>query len=466
MARDGEAGGDYAPGVPVASPFSLLTATFGDGPMAELFSEAATVRSWLDVEAALATVQAELGILANEDADAIRDACAAVPTTFDRQAFWSLARVTGYPIVPTVRAIVGGLPPGPGGRVHYGATTQDIMDTGLALQMRAALDRLDGLLLAVGDAVAGLVDRHRATVVAARTHAQQAVPTTFGMKLAPLLAEVMRHRERVAEARPRVAVVSLYGAGGTNAAMGPQANEIRVRLAARLRLGVLDASWHVARDGVAEFGFLCAATAATAGRFAREVVDLSRTEIGEVSERVERGRGASSTMPQKVNPVASEAVVGLAATASSLSGGLLRAMQGGHERSAGEWQIEWFVVPHLSCLAAGALATTLDVLEGLQVNSEAMRRNLAADGGLIMAEAWMIRLAERLGRETAYETVKSAVERVRADGGDLRSAVSAQLDGRVPIDDDVTPDDYLGESEAACSAILDAWVTARRMRSS
>ncbi|MEV0825367.1 class-II fumarase/aspartase family protein [Nonomuraea rubra] len=438
--------------------FKLLPELFGDGVMAEIFSAERTVLAWLRTEEALAWAQAEAGVIEPGDAAAIAAAC--VPANIDLPRLWAEAVNVGYPILPLVRMISAALPEGPNGRVHYGATTQDIMDTGLALQLGEALDRLSELLGAFGDAVAGLVAGHAGTVVAARTHAQQAVPTTFGAKLAVLLAEVTRQRERVGATARQVRVVSLFGAGGTSAAMGERSSAVRAALARELGLRTTEVPWHVARDGVAEFGVTCASLAATAARFAREVVDLSRTEVGEVREAGGHHRGASSTMPQKANPIGCEAVIGMSGTAGALSSALFRAMEAGHERAAGEWQVEWYAVPLLAELAAGALATAADVAAGLRVYPEAMRANLDAEGGLIMAEAYMMRLAPALGRERAHDLVYKAAHEAREHGRALADALlevagpgDLESLGTLPI----PPESYVGDAEAVCAAALAAW---------
>ena len=427
----------------MSAPFVLLTRLFGDVEMEAVFSERATVRGWLDAEVALAGAQAELGILTAAQARAI--AAAAEPESVDLDALWRDAHTVGYPILPLVRQLAGAVAGDAAGRVHYGATTQDIMDTGLVLQLRAALDRLDALVGRLAAALAGHVDAHRATVMAGRTHAQQAVPTTLGAKLAVFLAELARHRDRLEAARPRVTRLSLYGAAGTSAALGDRAAEVRERMAASLGLGADPVPWHVARDALAEYGLLCAMLGATCARFAREVVELARTEIGELGEGAGRYHGASSTMPQKANPVGSEAVIGMAASAEALSGSLLRAMEAGHERAAGEWQIEWFALPTLSCLAAGCLRTGAEVAEGLRVLPGAMARNLALDHRLILAEAHMIWLAGRIGREAAHELVYTAALEARASGRDLADVLEV---------DAIKPEDYIGEAVAVCDAAL------------
>ncbi|GAA5071810.1 3-carboxy-cis,cis-muconate cycloisomerase [Thermocatellispora tengchongensis] len=438
--------------------FKLLPELFGDPGMAEIFSAERTVLAWLRVEAALARAQAEAGVIGEADAEAIAEAC--VLRTIDLDRLWREAVNVGYPILPLVRMIAAALPDGPNGRVHYGATTQDIMDSGLALQMGEALGRIETLLHAFGDALARLVEEHADTVIAARTHAQQAVPTTFGAKMAVLLAEVTRQRARVRAAARRVSVVSLFGAGGTSAALGAQAAQIRKGMALRLGLSTTEVPWHVARDGVAEFGVVCAGVAATAARFAREIVDLSRTEVGEVREAGGHHRGASSTMPQKANPIGCEAIIGMSGTAGALGSALFRAMEAGHERAAGEWQVEWYVVPQLAELGAGALATAADVAGGLRVFPEAMRGNLDAEGGLIMAEAYMMRLASALGREQAHDLVYQAAHEARAGGRTLADTLRelagpAELAvlGELPL----PPESYIGDAESVCEAALAAW---------
>jgi 3-carboxy-cis,cis-muconate cycloisomerase len=437
--------------------FEMLIGLYGDGPAADILSEDTLIRSWLQVEAALATAQADLGVLDREHAAAITAAC--TMKNIDTARLWRDTRNVGYPILPLVRQLDAALPERHRGHVHYGATTQDIMDSGLALQMGAAADRLACLLGRLGDAMATLAETHVRTVIAARTHAMQAVPTTFGAKIATYVAELARHRERLAAARGRVAVVSLFGAGGSSAAYGEKSVAIRARVAELLELASTDVPWHVARDGVAEFGLVCALLSATCTRFAREVVDLSRTEIAEVAEASGHLRGASSTMPQKANPVEAEAVIGMGITAAALSSALFRVMEAGHERAAGEWQAEWQVVPQLISLAAGSLVTSASIAGGLQVFPEAMRRNLTADGGLVMAEAYMMRLAPYLGREHAHELVYAAVRRCRESGEALGDVLGEMLTGQAAaeIAAELAPESYVGRPEDTVGAALAMW---------
>lgn len=441
------------------SPFSLLTQLAGDPEQLEIFSAESSVEGWLAAERALALAQARHGVISDGDATAI--VAAARRENIDTATLWKTARNVGYPILGLVREISAALPAGPDGRVHYGATTQDIMDTGLALQLARSLAALDRGVGRLGDALAVRVEEHAGTVMAGRTHAQQAVPTTFGATLASLLGQLTRHRERLAQAQPRIAVVSLFGAGGTSAALGPASAQVRATVAELLGLVNTDLPWHVDRDGIAEFGWLCTTITAACAKLARNVVDLSRTEIGEVFEPYSSHRGASSTMPQKVNPISSEVIIGFAGTAGALASSLARVQEAGHERAAGEWQIEWQVLPQLAVLAGSALAEALVIVEGMRVDVDRMRANLDLDGGLVMAEAQMIQLAAAMGREHAHDLVYEAATRSRRDGRVLADALRevAAEQGSVDLLPEplVTADDYLGEAAAICGTAVRAW---------
>ena len=257
--------------------FLPLVDVFGDDDTARLFSEESLVGAWLEVERALAATQAELGIIPAQAAAEI--ALAATPERIELASLRERTLVVGYPILPLLEQI-GRASPEAARYLHWGATTQDIMDTGLALIAGRVLDRIEALAQELGGELASTADAHRATVMPGRTHAQPAVPITFGAKLAVWLAELTRHVERLDAVRARAVVVQLFGAAGTAAALGPDSRAVRHGVAKRLGLGVVDVPWHTARDAVAELGFVLAAAAATCGKLAREVVELSRPEIG------------------------------------------------------------------------------------------------------------------------------------------------------------------------------------------
>lgn len=443
------------PLAPTGSVFSLLTRAFGDPAMEAVFSETATVESWLRTEAQLALSQADVGELDPARAQAVADACRL--ENVDLARLWAGTANVGYPILPLVRQIDARLPQEARGAMHYGATTQDIMDTGQALCLAAAITRLEELAAALGDSLAMLAELHAGTLMAGRTHGQQAVPITLGAKLAVFLRQIARGRRDLHEVRPRVCVVALHGAAGTSAGLGPRAVEVRQRLAERLGLEAGDGPRHVARDELAAFGGLCARLAATCSRLAREVIDLSRTEIGEVSEAGGHHRGASSTMPQKANPIDSEAVLGMAITATTLAGSLYRAMEAGHERAAGEWQVEWHVIPQLAMLTAGCLAGGQRIVGGLQVQADRMGSNLGLERGRTLAEAYMFALAPELGRELAHDVVYEAALLSRDEGIELREALMRSLGPRWQGLPHIEARDYLGGSVADAMAAVADW---------
>jgi 3-carboxy-cis,cis-muconate cycloisomerase len=442
----------------IEPPFSLLTQLAGDPVQLELFGPDACLQSWLAAERALALAQSGLGIIDPTDAAAI--GAAAQLENIDREDLWASAKNVGYPILGLVRQISRSLPEGPNGRVHYGATTQDIMDTGLALQMQRSLCELDTRLGNLGETLARRCEANAKTVMPARTHAQQAVPTTLGANLASLLAQFARHRVRLNQALPRVALVSMFGAGGTSAAYGPRSAQLRERMARLLGLDLTDVPWHVARDGLAEYGWLCVIITATCARLARNIVDLSRTEIAEVFEPFNSHRGASSTMPQKVNPISSELIIGLSGTAGALASSLARMQEAGHERAAGEWQIEWQVIPQLGVIAGSALVEARVIIDGLRVDAGRMTKNLELDGGLIMAEAQMIHLAQTLGRETAHDLVYEAAQRARSEHRILQDTLPEVLIEHGVADQVPAPiraADYLGEAEGVVAEAVRLW---------
>jgi 3-carboxy-cis,cis-muconate cycloisomerase len=439
--------------------FSPLVDVFGDQEVSRLFSEESLVAAWLEFERALADAQAELGVIPPEAAREI--AAAAVPEHVDLVALREQTLVVGYPILPLLDQIVERSPDA-GRYLHRGATTQDVIDTGLALVSGRALDHIETVTRTLGDALATLAEEHRRTVMPGRTHAQPAVPITFGGKAAGWLSELARHVERLRSARARLAVVQLFGAAGTAAGLGPRSRDVRRAVAERLGLGVVDVPWHTARDGVAEAGFALAALAGICGRIAREVVELSRPEIGELREEGGHHRGASSTMPQKANPIGSEAVIGMSVLAAHHAGALLATLQGTHERSAGEWQIEWDAVPAVFAAAGGAVAGTARIVKGLRVFRERMRANLELDGGTIMAEAAMMAVGEVLGRAEAHAAVYEASTLARSENVSLAEALRRTLAHDVlaalpPLDEVLAPDAYLGETDAIVTAACESW---------
>ncbi|GMA94652.1 adenylosuccinate lyase [Pseudolysinimonas kribbensis] len=336
------------------------------------------------------------------------------------------------------------------------------MDTGLVLQLTAASDHLIGLLDRIGDLLAQRAVEHVRDIMPGRTHAMHAVPTTFGAKLAGYLDDFTHHRARAIQTRRGVATISLYGAGGTSAAYGEQSQQIRRLAAAELGLEAGDVPWHVSRGRLAEWAQSWILTIGTAARFAREVIDLSRNEIAEVSERQGHHRGASSTMPQKRNPITSETIVGCSIIAGALSAAVARIMEPGHERAAGEWHAEWFVLPTLASLAGASLSGMVDLVTGMQIDADRMRADLDLDHGLIMAEAYMIGLAPAFGRERAHDVVYEAAQTSRSENIGLldalvRTVPRDQLDAVHSID----PAAYVGEAPHVVETAVAAWTAGK-----
>jgi 3-carboxy-cis,cis-muconate cycloisomerase len=304
------------------------------------------------------------------------------------------------------------------------------------------------------------VEAHAGTVMAGRTHGQQAVPTTLGAKLATFLRQVTRLRWQLPALREVVCLVSLHGAAGTSAGFGPRVDEVRAHMADQLDLALPDGPWHVTRDGLAEFAGGCARAAAVCARLAREVIDLSRTEIGEVSESVGHHRGASSTMPQKANPIDSEAVVGLAVNAATAAGTMYRAMEAGHERSAGEWQVEWHSLPQVAVLAAGCLLVAARVVRDMTVDPVRMAANLDLEQGRTLAEAYMFQLAPKLGREEAHDLVYEAALASKTRRIELEQALREVAAGDAVIGG-IRPADYTGQARDEAVAAVAAWRSVR-----
>lgn len=439
--------------------FSALIDVHGDEQVTRLFSEESFIAAWLEVERALADAQASHGVIPAEAAATIADA--AQPRHIDISRLRERSRVVGYPILPLLEELREHSPAA-ARYLHWGATTQDIMDSGVALVTKRALDRVQTLTCELGDALASRAEQHRDTLMTGRTHAQPAVPITFGTKLAVWLAEITRHRERLRAAQARIAVVQLFGAAGTAAALGARSREVRHEVARRLGLAAVDVPWHTARDGIAEVGFALAVLAGTCGKIGREVVELSRPEIGELREPGGHHRGASSTMPQKSNPIDSEAVIGMSILAANHLGALLSALQGTHERAAGEWQAEWDALPGLVAAAAGAVATTGRLLTGLVVSVERMRANLDHMESEIMAEAAMMAIAALAGRAAAHDAVYEASRLARAGGVPLATALQRTLDDELlealpPLATVLDPAGWIGESDSIVSAAVEGW---------
>lgn len=410
-------------------PASLLDSAYyrdqySSPAMREVFGDRARFQSWLNVEIALAQAQEEAGLIPAGIAARIADALTA--DTLDVTAMKAEFDVSGLPVMPLVRQMVQACDAEAGKYVHRGSTTQDILDTGLVLQMRAGLALLEGELDLCIAALTRMARDHRNTAMTGRTFMQHAAPITFGYKAAVWLDEMLRHKERLPQIRARALRVQCGGAVGTLSAMGPQALAVRAAQARIMGLAEPDISWHSARDGWTECVCWLAMVSATLGKLAAEIATLMRTEINELREPYVAGRGASSAMPQKRNPVACTAVVAIAALMRDKPAAMLGAMVQEHERGVGAMAVEAMIMPEAFLLTSGAFAHLRPVLQGLDVDAAQMLANLQAGGGLIMSHSVMAGLAPHLGNTAAHEVVTQAAQRAIASRTTLRAELARE----------------------------------------
>lgn len=397
---------------------------YGTDAMRAAMGERAMLAAMLRAEAALARAEARLGIVPQAAADAI--AAAAEVDRLDLSALAAATRNTGYPVVGLVRQLSALAGPEAGRWTHWGATTQDILDTALVLALREGLALIGRDLDAVIAALAARAREHRDTVMAGRTHLQHALPVTFGLKCAVWLAPLLSTRERLAQMAPRLFRVQFGGAAGTLASLGDRGLDVVRELARELDLAEPDVPWHVARDAFAEAVSLLGLLTGALAKMATDVMLLMQTEVAEAFEPHAPGRGGSSTMPQKRNPIACEYVIAQARGVQALVPLMLGAMAGDQERATGPWQAEALAIPQAMLLAHGALDQALLIAEGMTVDAARMRRNLDATGGLIMAEAVMMALAPLLGRGEAHDAVHHACDVALAEGIGLAEALGRE----------------------------------------
>jgi 3-carboxy-cis,cis-muconate cycloisomerase len=417
----------------------------GTAPMRALWSAHSTLQAMLDVEAALARSCAAHGIMPAELAESIVMACRA--DRLDMASLQADAAMGGNAAIPMVKqltALVRRSSPEAAGYVHWGATSQDIIDTGMVLQLRRSLAMLREALDQLCKALAGQAHRYRDTPMVGRSLLQQALPITLGLKLAQSLDALMRHRERLAQLQPRVEVLQFGGAVGTLASLGSNGPGIVHSLAKELDLGIPDVPWHTHRDRIAEI-------AAWLG--------ILMGTLGKMAEPWMPGRGGSSTMPHKRNPSGCAAVLTAALRAPHLVSSILSGMPQEHERSLGGWQAEWDVMPELVVLASGALENMTVIVSGLQVNQSCMSANLAKTNGLILSEAIMLALGRKMGRHKAHDLVEDIARKAAATGQPFCDLVNAdervgRYLNKTELCDLLNPQAYLGQAGACVDAVL------------
>jgi 3-carboxy-cis,cis-muconate cycloisomerase len=449
----------------------LTESICSDPALLRIFSADSTVRQMLRVEAALARAEAACDVIPAPAARVIDDVCRAADI-LDMDSLQSAAVGAGNIAIPFVKQLtvaVGRLDTDAARFVHWGATSQDILDTALVLQLREALAVLDDTLLAAQTACAALAAAHRNTLMIGRTWLQHALPTTFGVKAAGWLEALGRNRERLQRAASQCAVLQFGGAAGTLASLGSKAPAVCGALAGELDLAAPDMPWHAHRDRLAEVATTLGVLAGTVGKIARDISLMAQTEVGEVTEPAAPGRGGSSTMPHKRNPVGCAAVLTVSIRVPGLVSTILSGMVQEHERALGGWQAEWETLPQIVALTGGALRHLAAVLAGLEIDAPRMAENVALTRGLILAEAFMLALGPHIGRMQAHELVESATKDAVRRHCDLRIAMTDALDAddttRGLLDADALdrlgrPEHYLGESAAMVDRVLARWATA------
>ena len=438
----------------------LLAPILSSAAMRAACDDLAYLQHMLDFEAALARAEAAVGIVPPDGAEAIARACTS--DTFDLAALAEAATRSGNLAIPLVKALtseVAKTNKDAARYVHWGATSQDVIDTATMLTLRAGID---ALLLDIDRAIAGfarLAQQHRNTAVVARTWLQHALPMPFGLKLAEYAAALHRSRGRLLHLNRHGLALQFGGAAGTLAALGDRGWKVAEKLSEILQLPLPEAPWHAHRDRIAEAASVLAIIAGTCGKVARDVQLMMQTDVAEAFEPSGEGRGGSSTMPHKRNPVAAASALAAATMAPNLAATIFAAQVGDHERSAGPWHAEWPTLPSLLLVTSGALAAIVDIAEGLEVDAARMRTNLDATGGLIMAEAIAFALAEKVGKQEAHHLVEAASKKAVAEKKAFRAVlendpkITAHLNAK-RIAQLFEPMAYQGVSQALIDRLL------------
>ena len=439
----------------------LLAPMLSSGAMRAVCDDATTLQHMLDFEAGLARAEAATGVIPASAAEPIATACKA--DAFDLAALAEAATRSGNLAIPLVKALTARVAKSDAAAaryVHWGATSQDVIDTAAMLSLRAGAD---ALLFDIDRAITGfakLARQHRSTAMVARTWLQHALPMPFGLKLAEYAAALHRSKTRLTRIRGETLALQFGGAAGTLAALGDKGLAVAEQLAKELKLPLPDAPWHTHRDRVADAASVLAMLAGTCGKIARDVSLMMQTDVAEAFEPSGEGRGGSSTMPHKRNPVAAATALAAATMAPNLAATIFAAQVQDHERSAGPWHAEWPTLPTLLLVTSGALAAIVDIAEGLEVDVARMRANLDSTGGLIMAEAVTMALAEKIGKADAHHLIEAASKKAVAEKKHLRdilagdSTIAAQLGGLDGLAKLFEPMAYQGASQALIDRLL------------
>jgi 3-carboxy-cis,cis-muconate cycloisomerase len=446
---------------------SALQHAFWDETCAQALSDERLLAAMARFEGALALACASAGLVPREDARIIAEVAATA--AFDAAALAPAARRAGALTIPFVKQLtekVAAVSPEAARYVHLGSTSQDVLDTGTVLCLLPAAERLLSLCRRLGDAAAALAQRHARTPTVARTLLQPAVPVPFGWKAAVWLSMLARAYTHLRAAASEACVLQFGGAGGTLSAYGARGDQIASALAAALALAPAPVTWHSARDGFARLGSEAAILAGSAGKIARDVSLLMQPEVGEVAEPSGEGRGGSSAMPHKRNPVGSLAALEAAQRAAGLAAMLLAQLTPEHERGLGQWQSQWFTLRDLLCSAGSALAAMAEVLEGLEVHEQVMRANLERSRGLVYSENVALHLSRKLGKQAAHVLTEKLCERAVREGKDLIDVVradpqAAAMDAK-EISNLFKPESCFGASAEMIERALAQWSQATK----
>jgi 3-carboxy-cis,cis-muconate cycloisomerase len=436
---------------------SIYRDIFSTAAMRGVWSDESRVQYYLDVERALALVQGRLGIIPDRAAQEIVKHCTVSEIDFER-----LKKATervGFPIMPVVQQLTALCAEGLGQWCHWGSTTQDITDTATVLQMRAGLDLIERDMRDLMNALAALAKRHRDTPMVGRTHLQQAIPMTFGYKVAVWLSGFQRQLERLDQMKPRVLIGELGGAVGTLASLGERGFEVQQGVMDELGLAAPSITWHTMRDTLCEVGCFLGLLCGLLEKIALDVKLMMMTELDEVREPAGLQRGGSSTMPQKRNPISCGYITACAGVVRQHVAGLLTAMGADLERATGPWELEWLVLPEIFCFVAGALAQTKNIIDGLDVRPESMLHNLQITDGLVNSENVMMALGPKMGREIAHDKIAEICVDVAKGKGRLIDLLAAdpeiaKIFDRPALEKLLDPRSYVGLSAAMVDRVL------------
>ena len=443
------------------SPFAshIFAPLFREEDVAAIFSDDAFLQNMVAFESALAQAQGKLGVIPETAAAAITHAL----HTFqpDLAQMQKGVEQAGVPVAELVRQLrhhVGGEA---ATYIHWGATTQDVMDTAVILQMRAALVEIESLLMKTITQLAQLADLHRQTLMVGRTHSQHALPITFGYKVAGWTAPLLRHQQRLQELKPRLFRLQFGGAVGTLAALGQSGTAVQQDLANKLNLSIPSTSWHTQRDTFAECAGWLSMVCGSLAKLAQDIILLAQSDVGELRETADVKRGGSSTMPQKSNPVISEGIIAIARSNANLVATIHQAQIQEHERGTHGWQMEWLTLPQMFVSTAASLRKAHFLSQNLVVNEEKMRQNVAATNGLMLAEPISLALSQYFDRETAKNLVKQACQLAQQKKRHLVDVVRDELAALGKVDVSIDWEtlskeaNYLGASEALIDQFLD-----------